>query len=312
VRKGTCLCCWRWMLAIILFAASMLVQNVPEIQATLCDPDPPVVSITIPIAGGGSYQTDQPVVDLAGQASDDIGVTKILWKNDQGGGGTAHATANWEGPCFWEAKGITLSEGDNLITITALDTAGNSAEATLTVTYTFPLPPPKDLVNKQAKFTFNFGGTVYNNIDRFSIVANLLKEKTEIFEMPYNTDVTVTVKVPDPRDPTKQIQLFTQTVPAGTVTGSSKYRYLPGFPGIHELYIERNTATTIYLYLFVDDIELLPSIKPTLSPTEYQNFVKTIKTYNFTVRIGDRIYSGDAPLTPGTYTAHKQELVYNR
>jgi hypothetical protein len=312
MERKTLIGFWLWFMAITLCSAALLTQGVVKAQASDCDPLAPVISITSPAAGGGSYQTDQPFVDLAGQASDDIGVTKVTWSNDRGGSGTAQGTTSWAGPCYWEAKAIPLSEGDNLITVTALDTAANSKKATLTVTYNTPLPPPKVLLNRQAKFTFYFGGTGYNNIDRFSVVANLLKGASEVFVMPFNKDVTVTVRVPDPRDQSKQIQLFTQTIPAGKATGSTAYRYLSSYAGIRELYLARNTPTTIYLYLFVDKVNFLPGIKPTMSTAEYKNFVRGIKSYNLTLKIGDTTYSGDAPLSYGTDSDHKQELVYNR
>ena len=45
-------------------------------------------------------------------------------------------TARHRGTESWTISGIQLTEGQNLITVTATDIAGNTATDTITVTYT--------------------------------------------------------------------------------------------------------------------------------------------------------------------------------
>ena len=109
-----------------------------EVSKTIADTHAPTLSITAPTSGS-TYDTDQATVDIAGTSSDNVGVTEVTWTNSRGGSGTAIGTTNWS------ISGIPLSEGDNVIVITATDAAGNQATKTLTVTYTrdttAPAPP---------------------------------------------------------------------------------------------------------------------------------------------------------------------------
>ena len=108
----------------------------PEIQKTIIpvpetDTQEPSVLIESPTSGS-SYDTTSSSVDINGTASDDRGVTEVAWSNSKGGSGTATGTSNWS------ATRITLSEGDNLITVTATDEAGNASTDVLTVVYIIP------------------------------------------------------------------------------------------------------------------------------------------------------------------------------
>src|SRR4030067_1235944 len=92
--------------------------------------------------------------------------------------------------------------------------------------------------------------------------------------------------------------LFKQTIKAGTVKpGSTRYRYLKsGAKGINELSLEKS-GNNVYLYVWINYVNLLPELKATLSQAEYLAFVRGIKSYNLTVRIGDQTWSGNFPLT---------------
>ncbi len=96
------------------------------------DTTAPAVTITSPTSNP-TYSTSNVSVNLAGTASDTVGVRSVAWANDRGGSGTATGTTSWT------AGGITLQAGTNVLTVTARDAAGNSRSDTLTVTYT----PPK-------------------------------------------------------------------------------------------------------------------------------------------------------------------------
>ncbi|MBI5674307.1 MAG: PASTA domain-containing protein [Nitrospirae bacterium] len=95
------------------------------------DKEDPLISFWNP-SGSGSYSTNTPSVDISGTTSDNVGVTKVTWSNSKGGSGTCTGTDNWS------AGGIILQSGDNVITVTAHDAAGNTGTDTITVTYTQP------------------------------------------------------------------------------------------------------------------------------------------------------------------------------
>ena len=97
------------------------------LTVTFTDITPPTVAITSPTSSS-TYATSTPVLALGGTASDDAGVTQVMWVNTQGGSGTATGTTSWA------ASGIVLRPGTNVLTVTARDAAGNTATATLTVT----------------------------------------------------------------------------------------------------------------------------------------------------------------------------------
>jgi hypothetical protein len=102
-------------------------------------PDPdvtdPVVTITSPTTAD-TYATQTSTVSLGGTASDDTGVTSVTWVNDRGGSGTASGTQNWT------VGAVALASGENRITVTAEDAAGNSSIDELVVTYSPPNQPP--------------------------------------------------------------------------------------------------------------------------------------------------------------------------
>ncbi len=91
----------------------------------------PTVSITYPASGTG-YSTTENTLSIMGTASDNDGVTRVVWANNRGGSGTCSGTTSWN------ASDIELFEGANVITVTAYDAAGNTGLDSLTVTY---IPP---------------------------------------------------------------------------------------------------------------------------------------------------------------------------
>ncbi len=93
------------------------------------DTEDPVVTITVPAAGGTLHVTTSPILVLAGQASDDHGVVAVSWSNDRGGAGTANGTSSWSsGP-------LTLSPGRNEFTVRARDALGHEGASAVTVDY---------------------------------------------------------------------------------------------------------------------------------------------------------------------------------
>lgn len=84
------------------------------------------LSIAAPTAMSSMDTTDE-TVRVSGTASSDAGVFAVSWSNDTGGEGTAAGTESWD------TGDIVLALGDNRITITAEDTAGETAAETITV-----------------------------------------------------------------------------------------------------------------------------------------------------------------------------------
>jgi len=99
---------------------------------TEVDTTAPVVTITSPTAGT-THGVETSSLNISGTASDAEGVTQVAWSNSRGGSGTASGTNSWS------ATGITLGEGENLITVTVSDEAGNKSYDSLTVVYTKPV-----------------------------------------------------------------------------------------------------------------------------------------------------------------------------
>ncbi len=91
------------------------------------DTTPPTIVITSPTTGP-AYTNSTATVNLSGTASDNVGVTLVIWANDRGGLGTATGTNSWS------ITGIPLQYGVNNISVTAYDAAGNNIPATLSVT----------------------------------------------------------------------------------------------------------------------------------------------------------------------------------
>ena len=79
----------------------------------------PTVTITTPTSGS-TYSTSQSQLSIGGTASDNVAVTLVSWSNSRGGSGTCSGTNSWSN------SGIVLSSGQNVITVTARDAAGNT------------------------------------------------------------------------------------------------------------------------------------------------------------------------------------------
>jgi hypothetical protein len=92
------------------------------------DTTAPTVTIQNPTAAA-TYLTNQQFIDLSGSASDNIGVTGVVWANDRGGSGSCTGTTSWA------CNNIQMYAGTNVVTITASDAIPNNGTDVLTVTY---------------------------------------------------------------------------------------------------------------------------------------------------------------------------------
>lgn len=101
--------------------------NVGTTTLTVTSDAPPLTKITAPTTSA-TYVTNQSAINLSGAAFDDIGIAYLTWSSDRGCAGCCNGTTSW---C---ANEIPLCSGQNVITVTAHDTAGNTGISTLTVT----------------------------------------------------------------------------------------------------------------------------------------------------------------------------------
>ncbi len=97
----------------------------------------PVVAITGPTSSG-SFTSYGDSIIVSGTASDNVDVSRITWSMN------GSAAANVSGIASWSTPVILLNTGDNTITITVSDAAGNETNVQIMVTY---IPGPSDVLN---------------------------------------------------------------------------------------------------------------------------------------------------------------------
>jgi hyaluronate lyase len=99
------------------------------LKASFAVPDTtvPVVAITVPTTNP-TFTTTNTLLDVLGTALDNVGVTQVVWSNNCGGSATAST-----GTGTWNAAAVPLQVGDNVITVTASDAAGNTGSTSLSV-----------------------------------------------------------------------------------------------------------------------------------------------------------------------------------
>ena len=89
------------------------------------DTTAPAVRITSP----STTTTTSGNIVLAGTASDDTGIARVQWTSDRGGSGIATGTTSWR------VNNLVLVNGMNTITVTAVDRAGNTGQAAISIQY---------------------------------------------------------------------------------------------------------------------------------------------------------------------------------
>ncbi|MDQ1283960.1 MAG: hypothetical protein QG620_308 [Patescibacteria group bacterium] len=97
----------------------------------------PSVTITSP-TNLPSFASSVSPIALEGTAFDNTTVSRVEWFNNRndsfvGGSGTASGTDNWM------INFVNLEPGENVITVKAVDGAGNEGEDTITVSYNIPV-----------------------------------------------------------------------------------------------------------------------------------------------------------------------------
>lgn len=109
--------------------ATIAGRSLTVIQPGRKDTESPVVVITgssTPAGGTNSTGT----LELWGTVSDNDGVTEIRWSSDRGGSGLAALDA---AGAAWRVAAIPLGPGQNQVTLTAVDRAGNRGLTTWSV-----------------------------------------------------------------------------------------------------------------------------------------------------------------------------------
>jgi YD repeat-containing protein len=126
------------------------------LTVTVNDAAAPSITITSPTINP-TFSTSGSSLSLAGTASDNVGVTQVSWTNNRGGTGTATGTTSW-------SAGIPLQSGSNVITVTARDAAGNSANDALTVTVSDTAVPSITITSPTVNPTFSASGSASSSL----------------------------------------------------------------------------------------------------------------------------------------------------
>ncbi len=88
----------------------------------------PTVAFTFP-TGEPEYARNYAELSISGTAGSSSGIASVVWNLNGTTSGVCTGTTEWS------ATGLTLSPGENTLTVTATDTFGFTGTATLTVTY---------------------------------------------------------------------------------------------------------------------------------------------------------------------------------
>jgi C1A family cysteine protease len=127
---------------------------------------PPEIEILSPTSDA-AYIVSANSLNISGSASDNAGLTEVIWSNDRGGNGRCSGTTSWS------ASDVTVFNGTNVITVTAYDAAGNTNSDTLTVTYSSEddtppvvtiLYPTSDSTYLTTSNSLSISGTAWDNI----------------------------------------------------------------------------------------------------------------------------------------------------
>lgn len=101
-------------------------SNLELLSSNLIEDNPPDVRVTQPTSRP-VYGTDAASIAISGLAGDDSRVVKIGWEDDHGHSGLAAMNGDWQ------VADIPLVYGENIITLTAWDSSGNTSTEVFTV-----------------------------------------------------------------------------------------------------------------------------------------------------------------------------------
>jgi hypothetical protein len=141
----------------------------------------PTATITSPTSNS-SYTSSGATMNLGGSASDNVSVTQVRWANNRGGNGVASGTTSWS------ASGIALQGGTNVITITALDAAGNQGTDTVTVTYSGTTTPPADTTRPTISIVTPTTGTLYSTTSASLNLTGTASDNVGVAQVRWSND----------------------------------------------------------------------------------------------------------------------------
>lgn len=127
----------------------------------------PQLVITVPSATG-SWTSNDGAILLSGTASDSLsGLDSVTWSNSRGGNGVATmANGSWNA-----ASPILLSDGVNVVTVSATDKVGNASTRTIQITHNAisivpqnPLPAPGDINVARLNPVFSWSGSALGGV----------------------------------------------------------------------------------------------------------------------------------------------------
>lgn len=104
----------------------------PLTVTSTIDGVPPTLAVTSPVAGGQLVTVAETLL-VRGSASDSSGVARVAWAHAENGTAGNAAGADGGTSVQWLAPGIPLALGENTITLTATDGAGNTTSSVLRV-----------------------------------------------------------------------------------------------------------------------------------------------------------------------------------
>lgn len=110
-------------------------ELVKQLDPQLFDSIAPTVAITNPTTAA-AIARNCPTLTMSGTASDNKGVASLTWANSAN---SKTGDCNYDGTS-WSVEKISLVKGENPITITASDAAGNKSTAIIKVTYVNSVP----------------------------------------------------------------------------------------------------------------------------------------------------------------------------
>jgi len=126
-------------------------------DSIIVDTTPPTITIANPTSGS-TYKTTSKTINIGGSASDSTSeINNVVWSTGKGKDEMESKTISWN------ISNADLLEGDNVITIKATDSLGNTGTATITITYAAGNNPPLVITGLATGITTDFAtltGTV--------------------------------------------------------------------------------------------------------------------------------------------------------
>jgi len=169
------------LILVVLFGLFSCSKDNPT-EPSNQDSELPTITIQIPTTEP-SYVTLEDVISISGTASDDLALSKIEWSTNNSNG-TATGLENWS------IQNIPLSDGDNIITVTAFDKADNFEIDKITITnneftnfYGKSFINPSGIfVNESAEVIIRTSLSVNHNLMENGVKLVLLDENNNIIE----------------------------------------------------------------------------------------------------------------------------------